>query len=130
MTIAGCLPIQQVLRESFIGQRSKTCMIATVSPGLSCYEHSMNTLRYAQRVKHLQPSLLVDKRNHNCMLAETRQTKDRDKQIGRTPGPVRRRERRSRLEVDLVERGTGIKADANRVHVRNQSVSQQPLICS
>ncbi|GAA54828.1 kinesin family member 2/24, partial [Clonorchis sinensis] len=53
--------LTQVLRESFVGKRSCTCMIATVSPGLSCCEHSMNTLRYAQRVKHLVPSSFVPK---------------------------------------------------------------------
>lgn len=30
-------------------------MIAMVSPGLSCCEHSLNTLRYADRVKELGP---------------------------------------------------------------------------
>ncbi|KAF5404899.1 hypothetical protein PHET_01435, partial [Paragonimus heterotremus] len=53
--------LTQVLRESFVGKRSCTCMIATVSPGLSCCEHSMNTFRYAQRVKHLVPSAFVTK---------------------------------------------------------------------
>ncbi|KAF7259456.1 hypothetical protein EG68_03355 [Paragonimus skrjabini miyazakii] len=53
--------LTQVLRESFVGRRSCTCMIATVSPGLSCCEHSMNTFRYAQRVKHLVPSAFVTK---------------------------------------------------------------------
>merc|ERR1711994_909418 len=36
-----------------IGEKSKTCMIAMVSPGLSSCEHSLNTLRYADRVKEL-----------------------------------------------------------------------------
>ncbi|CAB3387065.1 Hypothetical predicted protein [Cloeon dipterum] len=42
-----------VLRDSFIGERSRTCMIAMLSPGLSSCEHSLNTLRYADRVKEL-----------------------------------------------------------------------------
>uniref|UniRef100_A0A146LE25 Kinesin-like protein KIF2C n=1 Tax=Lygus hesperus TaxID=30085 RepID=A0A146LE25_LYGHE len=32
------------------------CMIAMISPGMSSCEHSINTLRYADRVKELAPS--------------------------------------------------------------------------
>lgn len=45
--------LTQVLRDSFIGEKSRTCMIAMISPGLSSCEHSLNTLRYANRVKEL-----------------------------------------------------------------------------
>ena len=83
--------IQQVLRDSFIGENSKTCMvsfecvyssqkstklsrdehsfiavkilmlllyccllqIAMISPGMNCCEHTLNTLRYADRLVHL-----------------------------------------------------------------------------
>ncbi|KAG8271871.1 Kinesin-like protein kif2a [Homalodisca vitripennis] len=48
--------LTQVLRDSFIGDKSKTCMIAMISPGLSSCEHSLNTLRYADRVKELAAS--------------------------------------------------------------------------
>lgn len=47
--------LTQVLRDSFIGEKSKTCMIAMISPGMSCCEHTLNTLRYADRVKELGP---------------------------------------------------------------------------
>ncbi|MCP9263797.1 Kinesin-like protein KIF2A [Dirofilaria immitis] len=42
-----------VLRDSFIGSNARTCMIAMISPGMSCCEHTLNTLRYADRVKEL-----------------------------------------------------------------------------
>lgn len=45
--------LTQVLRDSFIGEKSKTCMIALISPGVASCEHSLNTLRYADRVKEL-----------------------------------------------------------------------------
>lgn len=47
--------LTQVLRDSFIGENSRTCMIAMISPGMSCCEHTLNTLRYADRVKELGP---------------------------------------------------------------------------
>ncbi|CAF3410482.1 unnamed protein product [Rotaria socialis] len=45
--------LTKVLRDSFIGEKSKVCMIAMVSPGNSDAEHTLNTLRYADRVKEL-----------------------------------------------------------------------------
>ncbi|XP_076441077.1 kinesin-like protein KIF2A [Babylonia areolata] len=54
--------LTQVLRDSFIGDKSRTCMIAMVSPGMNCCEHTLNTLRYADRVKELGPGGLSDDR--------------------------------------------------------------------
>ena len=42
-----------VLRDSFMGN-CRTLMIANISPCLSCSEHTLNTLRYADRVKELR----------------------------------------------------------------------------
>ena len=41
----------QVLRDSFTGDQARTVMIANVSPASSSCEHTLNTLRYADRVK-------------------------------------------------------------------------------
>ncbi len=48
-------------------------MIANVSPGLSCSEHTLNTLRYADRVKELKtektkPTLKEDQLARALML--------------------------------------------------------------
>lgn len=56
------LPFRQskltlVLKDSLLGSTTnslcQTCMIATVSPSVSNFEHTLNTLRYADRVKEL-----------------------------------------------------------------------------
>lgn len=43
-----------VLKDSFTGGNCRTLMIANVSPTQSCCEHTLNTLRYADRVKELK----------------------------------------------------------------------------
>ncbi|KAM8941571.1 kinesin-like protein KIF24 [Lycaon pictus] len=48
--------LTQVLRDSFIGD-AKTCMIANISPSHVATEHTLNTLRYADRVKELKKGI-------------------------------------------------------------------------
>ena len=44
--------LTMVLRDSFLNEGSgKIVMIACVNPGSSSADHSLNTLRYAQRLK-------------------------------------------------------------------------------
>lgn len=49
-----------VLRDSFIGKNARTCMIATISPGLLSAENTLNTLRYANRAKELDSDAADD----------------------------------------------------------------------
>ncbi|XP_034744093.1 kinesin-like protein KIF2C isoform X2 [Etheostoma cragini] len=53
--------LTKVLRDSFVGEKSKTCMIAMVSPGMTSCEYTMNTLRYADRVKELNGKSKVNR---------------------------------------------------------------------
>lgn len=48
--------LTQVLKDSFVGENTRTCMVACVSPAYSNSEHTLNTLRYADRVKEHQSS--------------------------------------------------------------------------
>ncbi|KAG6616040.1 sporangia-induced kinesin-like protein [Phytophthora cinnamomi] len=45
--------LTQLLRDSFLSQNSKTIMIATVSPCSESCNHTLNTLRYADRLKEI-----------------------------------------------------------------------------
>lgn len=58
--------LTQVLRDSFMGN-SRTCMIANISPSHASLEHTMNTLRYANRVKelHHRPSSSTPQQRRN-----------------------------------------------------------------
>jgi kinesin family protein 2/24 len=68
-----------VLKDSFMGN-CRTTMIANVSPALGCCEPTLNTLRYADRVKEMKkdPALKAkhssDDPNKELMLA--RQSKN------------------------------------------------------
>lgn len=55
--------LTQVLKDSFVGPNTHTCMVACVSPSSLNCEHTLNTLRYADRVKehhsNIQPQALA-----------------------------------------------------------------------
>uniref|UniRef100_A0A673B4Q9 Kinesin-like protein n=1 Tax=Sphaeramia orbicularis TaxID=375764 RepID=A0A673B4Q9_9TELE len=61
--------LTKVLRDSFIGDKSKTCMIAMVSPTMSSCEYTMNTLRYADRYLLLSRFFAVFQRANNLVKA-------------------------------------------------------------
>jgi kinesin family protein 2/24 len=43
--------LTQVLKESFVGKNARTVMVACVAPNMTNCDHTLNTLRYADRVK-------------------------------------------------------------------------------
>lgn len=47
--------LTQVLKESFVGKYSRSVMVACVAPNMNNCEHTLNTLRYADRVKERDP---------------------------------------------------------------------------
>jgi hypothetical protein len=44
-----------VLKESFVGKNSRTVMVSCVAPNMKNCDHTLNTLRYADRVKERNP---------------------------------------------------------------------------
>uniref|UniRef100_A0A8C5QVN1 Kinesin-like protein n=1 Tax=Leptobrachium leishanense TaxID=445787 RepID=A0A8C5QVN1_9ANUR len=76
--------LTQILRDSFIGENSRTCMIAMLSPGFNSCEYSLNTLRYADRVKELSPqgAEITDGDNHKM---ETEDYDDSSSSLGLLP---------------------------------------------
>jgi hypothetical protein len=48
--------LTQVLKDSFVGTHSRTIMIANIAPNSASSEHTLNTLRYADRVRELRGS--------------------------------------------------------------------------
>jgi len=47
--------LTQVLKEGFVGKSSRTVMVTCVAPNMNNCDHTLNTLRYADRVKERDP---------------------------------------------------------------------------
>jgi len=74
--------LTQVLKESFVGKKSRTVMVSCVAPNMKNCDHTLNTLRYADRVKErnsqtgkLSASVAANskiKKDHEDTIARTR----------------------------------------------------------
>ena len=97
--------LTQVLKDSFLGN-CRTVMIANVSPGLLSCEHTLNTLRYADRVKELKKgdksdkkedklanALMLPRQNANVV----RYTVEENEEALPPPKPIKPEEDSSRL---------------------------------
>ena len=97
--------LTQVLKDSFVGN-CRTVMIANVSPGLMSCEHTLNTLRYADRVKELKKgdksekkedklanALMLPRQNANVVRYNLEETEE----AFPVPKPIKSEEETSRL---------------------------------
>ena len=62
--------LTEVLKDSFMGN-SRTVMIAAIGPSSGASEHTLNTLRYADRVKDLKPPPKEDDSNSRALQLQT-----------------------------------------------------------
>jgi kinesin family member 2/24 len=68
--------LTQVLKQSFVGKNCRSVMIACISPNIGNCEQTLNTLRYADRVKERHPEtgeLAPTTTTSNKVLTPTRQ---------------------------------------------------------
>lgn len=74
------------MKDSFTGN-SKTTMIANVTPAGGSCEHTLNTLRYADRVKELKKEI-----NNNQSMMQSKQpvSKDRELMLARQTNNIKK----------------------------------------
>ncbi|KAL9986382.1 hypothetical protein ACROYT_G000521 [Oculina patagonica] len=77
--------LTQVLKDSFVGN-CQTCMIANISPNKSCSENTLNTLRYADRVKELKKDSAVTPSPRPLTVPTTIAETDRLLSVNKTSG--------------------------------------------
>ncbi|KAJ9461337.1 Kinesin-like protein unc-104 [Diplonema papillatum] len=61
-----------LLREN-LGGNSKTIMVAAISPASSCVDETLNTLRYADRVKQIRQCAVVNEDSQTKLIRDLRQ---------------------------------------------------------
>jgi len=78
--------LTQVLKESFVGKKSRTVMVSCVAPNMKNCDHTLNTLRYADRVKERNPQT---GKLSAAIAANSKIKKDQEDMILRTRLPTR-----------------------------------------
>ena len=97
--------LTEVLRDSFMGN-SRTVMIANVSPASGSCEHTLNTLRYAYRVKELRDDAKSSTDFSTKKKDATRFAADGVTPVG-PPPPNERTERTTNEQRAAVEKTSG-----------------------
>ena len=100
-----------VLIDSFIGN-CNTLMIANISPCLSCSEHTLNTLRYADRVKEL--------RKEKTEREVQNEVKDPDELLSEIMMMPRQHNKTKRYDVVIKKRNSNL--NCNKVSKTNKDV--------
>lgn len=78
-----------VLRDAFMSRcPAKTVMIACISPGMSSADHSVNTLRYSDRLKeHPSKGKIVEEADSAAGRRITRDARSPERRFKRSPSP-------------------------------------------
>jgi len=106
--------LTEVLRGSFVGN-ARSVMIATIGPSSSSAEHSLNTLRYAHRVKGLTVECPLPSKERNAPRPTHRgRTTDADQRLQQQPGgAARQHQARQQQHRKTAERGRSPRAEKN-----------------
>ncbi len=63
--------------QNALGGNSKTCMIAAISPAAICFEESLSTLRYADQVKQIRNSAIVNESPQDRLIRELKEENEK-----------------------------------------------------
>jgi len=114
-----------ILKDCFTSRQAKTTMIATVSPGASSADHSINTLRYADRIKEqkVEDTKPSNKKSTAPMSRKPQAVKEKKKPLSNTTSAKKKHEDWQKAAETLFEQ----EEDLLNTHMSNISESAQLL---